>query len=119
MQNSITFYNIATGEITGRLMTNDPNTIEANSGTPHVLGVGNSEYHYVKEGEIILRPEQLTSLTGLTLNNLPTPCQIIIDGTSYDGVDEPTVELEFDETGTHNIKIVAFPYLDKEFTLET
>lgn len=117
MQNSITFYNTATGEITGSLITNDPKTIEANSGIPHVLGVGNAEYHYVKDGEILSRPTQLTTLTGLTLANLPTPCQIIIDGISYE-VDEPTVELEFDEPGTHNIKIVAFPHLDKEFTVE-
>lgn len=93
-----------------QLMINDPDLVE---GSP------DRETQYIKDGEITLRPTQLTTLTGMTLNNLPTPCQIIIDGISYDGVDSPTVELEFDETGTHNIKVVAFPYLDKEFTIET
>lgn len=90
---------------------------ELNKSKPMVEGSGDPQLHYVSNGEISLRPEQLTTLTGLTLNNLPTPCQIIIDGTSYE-VDEPMVELEFDEPGTHNIKIVAFPHLDKEFTVE-
>jgi len=113
---SITYHTEA-GEITGSL-TASPDTVEPNKVGLWVYGVGNAETQYIKDGEITLRPTQLTALTGMTLNNLPTPCQIIIDGTSYDGVDEPTVELEFDTEGTHNIKVVAFPYLDKEFTLE-
>lgn len=92
-----------------QLMINDPDLVE---GSP------DGETQYVKDGEITPRPTQLTVFTGMALNNLPTPCQIIIDGTAYDGVDSPTVELEFDTEGTHNIKIVAFPYLDKEFTIE-
>lgn len=95
-----------------------PETYEANKHKWMIEGLGNPQLHYVSNGEITLRPEQLTTLTGLTLNNLPTPSQIIIDGISYE-VDEPMVELEFDETGTHNVKVVAFPYLDKEFTVET
>lgn len=113
---TITYYE-EYGKIIGNL-TASPDTIEPNKVGLWVYGVGEAETHYVSNGEITPRPEQLTTLTGLTLNNLPTPCQIAIDDIYYD-VDETTVELEFDTEGTHNIKIVAFPYLDKEFTVET
>ena len=96
-----------------------PEAYEANKHKLMIEGQGSPSVNYVHNGQILPRPTQLTALTGLTLTNLPTPCQIIIDDTSYDGVDESTVELEFDTEGTHNIKVVAFPYLDKEFTIET
>lgn len=116
MENTSITYHTENGEITGSL-TASSNTIEPNKVGLWVYGVGKAETHYVSNGEVTLRPEQLTTLTGMTLNNLPTPCQIIIDDISYE-VDESTVELEFDEPGAHNIKVVAFPYLDKEFTVE-
>jgi hypothetical protein len=118
MENISITYHTEAGEITGSL-TASPDTIEPNKVGLWVYGSGDMETQYILSGEITPRPTQLTTLTDLTLTNLPTPCQIIIDGTSYDGVDSPTVDLEFDESGTHNIKVVAFPYLDKEFSVET
>lgn len=80
-------------------------------------GYARSDTHYEVDGVLSLRPEQLTVLSGFTLRNLPEPCQVIINGIPYE-VNTKTLELEFDEPGTYSIKIVAFPYLDKEFTIE-
>lgn len=83
-----------------------------------IEGTGNPQTDYVLNGVITPRPTQQTTLDGLTLNNLPQPCQLLIDGTAYD-LDTPTIELEFDEPGTYKVQILAFPYLDMEFTIET
>jgi hypothetical protein len=56
-------------------------------------------------------------MEGLFIKNIEVPSLIYINGDRYI-VDEPVVELEFDQPGTYKIRIESWPYLDKEFTYE-
>lgn len=80
-------------------------------------GVGVTAEHYVKDGQIIDRPTQATTLDGPTLNNLPIPCQIQINGQTYACQDDHA-ELGFDLPGVYTITVTAWPFLDAEFTYE-
>lgn len=72
---------------------------------------------YVLDGEVVDRPENPATVSGSALENVPVPATIIINGTSYD-TNESRVELGFSQPGTYDVKVVAWPYLDKEFTVE-
>ncbi len=87
-------------------------------GKPNVvIGEGRYFTHYVTDKAITPRPTQLTVLEGAILKNLPVPSEIYINNEVYQ-CDDEQVELEFDQPGTYQIKVVAFPYLDSEFTYE-
>lgn len=73
--------------------------------------------HYVNSGIIEKRPNQSTQLQGATLRNLPIPCQIYINGTMYE-CDDGIAELSFNQPTSYHIKVVAFPFLDWEVTIE-
>lgn len=72
---------------------------------------------YVANGEVLDRPANPTTVSGLTLNNVPVPATVFIDNVPYE-TSESTVEIEFSFPGTHKVKVVAFPYLDAEFEIE-
>lgn len=67
--------------------------------------------HYVQNDQPTPRPTQATTLNGLTLENLPVPAQVTIDGVEYT-TDAAEVELDFPLPGTYQIRVSAFPYLD-------
>lgn len=55
--------------------------------------------------------------TDYTLNHLPLPCLVTIEGVEYEVTKQPT--FEFDVPGTYTIQVDAGPrYLKKEFTLD-
>jgi hypothetical protein len=58
-----------------------------------------------------------STVSPLTMSRLPAPCTIYIDGTPYE-CNESSVELDLPMPGTYRIRIEAFPYLNKEFTVE-
>lgn len=117
MENITTItYHTESGEITGTLSATD-NTIEPNKVGLWVYGEGKAESDYVLDRVITPRPTQPTTLTGNFLENLPVPCKIIINGTEYD-CNESTATLEFNQPGTYNIIVRAWPYIDKEFVYE-
>ena len=72
---------------------------------------------YVVSGLVTDRPENPATLSGLTLLNVPVPSTIQIRNQYYEAT-ESTVELEFNLPGTYTVKVIAWPYLDKEFTIE-
>lgn len=73
--------------------------------------------HRVVDGEVSLRPASPATLDGLTLTNLPAPCTIRINSEEY-GCAESTATLSFDQPGTYLVTIEAWPYLDKEFSID-
>jgi hypothetical protein len=107
------------GRITGE-MTGDAaavNLTKQLTTQPWVDGLLFNKNMYVLNGKAVARPDNPTTVSGQTLDNVPTPATIIINGTSYD-INESRVELGFSQPGTYDVKVVAWPYLDKEFSVE-
>lgn len=84
---------------------------------PWVEGDWFEKGKYVLNGEVVDQPVNPTTLSWLTLNNVPVPATVWIDSSEYQ-TNESTVELEFSFPGKHKVKVVAFPYLDAEFEIE-
>ena len=72
---------------------------------------------YVCGGTLTARPVCPARLDDLVLSRLPSPCLITINERDYP-CETSTVELEFDQPGKYHIVVQAWPYLDKEFTIE-
>lgn len=105
------------GSITSTLLITD-DVYQLNSGNLNLIkGKADPSLHYIKNGEITDRPKQQTELSGKTLENLPTPCTIYINGTAYE-CDSDTAELEFDQPTTYHIRVEAWPHQDWETTFE-
>lgn len=114
----ISFYN-ERGEITAVLTGDTPvlNLTKELSEDPWIEGEWYGQPVYVLNGEVVPRPENPTTISGLTLSNVPVPAQVVIDTTVYE-TNVSTVELAFDYPGTHTVKVIAWPHLDKEFQVE-
>lgn len=91
-------------------------TIE-NITEPWVEGNWFGKNKYVLNGEVLDRPENTATLSGLTLLNVPVPSTIQIGTQFYESTDS-TVELEFNLPGTYKVKVISWPHMDKEFTVE-
>lgn len=114
----ISFYN-ARGEFTSTLSGDAP-VIELTkqmTTDPWVEGEWFGKPFYALNGEAVPRPENPTTVSGQTLENVPVPATVIINGTSYE-TNVSTVELGFSQPGTYAVKVVAWPHLDKEFSVE-
>ena len=114
----ITFYD-ADGRITG-VMSGPPASVQATVDylkEPFVEGEGNLETDYVNNGMLASRPACPAVFDGRTLSGLPVPSLIKINEQDYP-CEASTVELEFDQPGKYRVVIKAWPYLDKEFTIE-
>lgn len=67
----------------------------------------------------------LISATGVLANstaqavisNVPAGAEAFMNYTSIGVVNDGTLELTFDEPGTHTVRLELFPYLDTEFTI--
>jgi hypothetical protein len=115
---SISFYN-ARGEVTG-VVSGDLSVITTTkelSENPWVDGDYLNKPVYVLNGEVLNRPDNPATVSGLTLENVPVPTTLIINGTSYE-INESTVELEFNQPSTYSVVLKSWPYLDKEFVIE-
>ena len=115
---AISFYNNR-GEITG-VVSGDPCVVTTTKELSEALWVDGDYYNkpvYILNGQVVDRPENPTTVSGQILENVIVPTTVIINGVSYES-NESTVELEFNQPGTYTVKIVAWPYLDKEFSFE-
>ncbi len=79
-----------------------------------IEGAANHRLDYVLDGVITKRPESPATIAGSRISNLVYPCVIEINGTRYE-CDESFCDLEFVHVGEYNIKVIKFPFLDKEF----
>jgi hypothetical protein len=68
---------------------------------------------YVKDGDVIPRPEMPAQLDGDWLRGVPKGAVITIEGQEYtaDGSD---IELDFEFHGTYPIRVSLWPYVDFE-----
>lgn len=82
-----------------------------------VEGGSDPETHYVAQGVLTPRPEMPAVLDGHELSGLPTPCTLSINGVDYP-CGEAVVELAFDQPGTYRVIAQAWPYLNKELSIE-
>jgi hypothetical protein len=71
---------------------------------------------YVVDGVVTDRPVCPATLDGYTLNSLPVPCEIKVNNSTYP-CDESSATLSFNQPGTYSIKVIAWPYLDGEFSI--
>ena len=115
---TISFYN-SRGEFTSELMGSEVGIelTKQRVPDPWVEGSWFGKPFYVVDDEAVPRPENPATLTGYTLTGVPVPATVSINDASYE-TDESVIELEFTQPGTYVVKIVAWPYLDKEFTIE-
>ncbi|MFY3080808.1 hypothetical protein ACOTF2_12180 [Achromobacter xylosoxidans] len=107
------------GRIIG-VMQGPRESVQATSevtGHPFVEGEGNFATQYVQERAIVPRPESPAVLIERTLSALPVPCTIKIGDIAYP-CNDTTAELAFDQPGTYHVTVEAWPYLNKEFTVE-
>ena len=115
---TISFYN-QRGEITSELF-GDQVVIDLTkklTTDAWVEGAWFGQNKYVSEGVVLSRPDNTATVSGQTLENVPIPATVIVNGSSYE-TNEATIELDFNQPGTYLIKVVAWPYLDKEFLIE-
>jgi hypothetical protein len=84
------------------------------------LYVGEVDFHtdYIVAGVKTARPVSPVTLAGTTLSNVPVPAKVRVNAMFYDTTDS-TVELTLPALGTYSITVIAFPYLDKSFTVTT
>ena len=122
MTTHISFYD-ATGKITG-MASAEPavmemlkeHSVNISNAQPFVEGDWAGKDVYVVNGTVTDRPACPAMLIENTLNNLPVPCEIKVNDATYQCT-ESSATLSFNQPGTYAIKIIAWPYLDGEFSI--
>lgn len=72
---------------------------------------------YLVAGTVYDRPRNPAVLNGNLITGLAFGATIVINDAVYH-CDDDHAELEFDQPGRYAIRVIAWPYLDKEFVLE-
>ena len=82
---------------------------------------GEQDTHYVRNREVIPRPEMAPGHEGIPggfrLWGLPIPCRVHVDELVYD-VDDGELEWTTPVSGIHQVRVSAWPYLDWERPVE-
>jgi hypothetical protein len=106
----------ATGKITQRMSM--PRWMAEHQAPPEggclVFEDGDLDADYVKEGAVVPRPANSATLSGATLENLPVPCTVTVEGVEH-ACEESTAELSFSHPGTYPVTVSAWPMLDATF----
>lgn len=121
MNNFFVVYKEGSGEILKTLFMPETDVhmnYDERTGERCMAGEGYYEYQYVFDGEIVDRPENPTTLNGLTLYNVPSGSIIRIDGIDYESKDGGDVELQFNQLGLYRVSVMSFPFLEKEFEID-
>lgn len=115
---SITFYK-DDGRIDYSVTSDTEQSLEPNKQLSNnwIDGEWSEMTHYIVNNDAVERPICPAIIEQQTIKNLPVPCKIIINSTEYDA-DEPEVELELPYSARYTVRVVAFPYLDGEYTIE-
>ncbi len=80
-------------------------------------GQSNDLYQYVRFGEIINRPANPATVSGMIVRRIPMRSKVTIEGQTYP-VDDGVLELSFEYPGTYRVTIESFPALPVEFEIE-
>jgi len=116
------------GRITSKgFCCDDDYDLQQEEDVTKVEGDPDLENDYVLNGVLTQRPEMSVSISKLTVDadeidfaevtQIPIGTNVFIDRISQGSCDDGTVELTFDTPGEYLIKLVKFPYLNKEFTI--
>jgi hypothetical protein len=104
---------------------------EIPEGGGYIEGARDGRFYYAVGGEPVLRPPMnpafdkaqiaADGVEVITLSNLPDPCQITYTGPTFRQLGESTggeAQFNTDATGTHTVRISAFPYLNWEVSFD-
>lgn len=80
--------------------------------------LGTYNTHYVLNGQIAERPTIQATVTGSVISGLPVPCEITIEGQTYECTDG-TAEIETNVPGTYKVQVKAWPYQDAVIEVTT
>ena len=110
----ITLFDKGTGRITAHWSAGEDGWVEANDTTSvgAVSGLHDSDEYYVSSGTVTARPASPITLDGTTLKDVPAGAIINIDGTEEVVETAEDVELVFPLSGTYEVRVKHFPYLD-------
>jgi len=72
--------------------------------------------HYVQGGKLVRKTACPAVLDGYVLRELPVPCRVSVDMTTY-ACEDDTAAIEIDQPGTYTITVRAVPHLDGVFAL--
>lgn len=70
--------------------------------------------HYIKEGEVVLRPIMNLIVSNDSLENIPLGSVIYLDGEYLGECNTGLVELVKEDNSVYKIRVECFPYLDEE-----
>lgn len=82
-----------------------------------VLGKANLNLDYVSNSTITPRPANPSTISGMTISNVPNPSTVTIDGVNPQTVTDGTVNLSFTQPGTYTVVVSSWPMLDATFTV--
>jgi hypothetical protein len=82
-----------------------------------VEGVGDPATQYVADGAIVARPTNPSTISGMTISNVPNPSTVTIDGANPQTVTDGTVDLSFTQPATYTVVVSSWPYLDATFSV--
>jgi len=109
-----TYFDLSTGKLDEyrHMGSEAERALNQRPGYGLVDGIWDHRTHYVQNDQAIPRPDQATTLNGLTLMNVPPGSTVLLDGQSYPA--EGDVELECPLPGTYQLRVIAWPYKDWE-----
>ena len=111
----------ANGRVLSVLSLQQDDQLEAlvalNGAAGYVESAVDGRTHYVRDGELLPRPQSTAVLTGNRLSGLDVPCLVGINDEEYP-CNETSVELEFDQPGRYRVVVRAWPQMEKEFEIE-
>jgi hypothetical protein len=80
-------------------------------------GAADMSADYILNGVITPRPANPSTLSGVTISNVPNPSSVIIAGGSPTQVTDGEVDLSFTQPGTYAVVVSSWPALDATFSV--
>jgi hypothetical protein len=104
---------VMTGEVPQAMLADQPLV----AGQTIVAGVGHWDTDYVSNGAILPRPANPSTISGMTISNVPNPSTVTIDGVNPQTVTDGTADLSFTQPGTYTVVVSSWPMRDATFTV--
>lgn len=96
--------------------SDDAKTLNARTGRAWIDGAASTDSHYVANPSttpaLTARPTSPITIDGTTLKDVPAGAVINIDGDTTVVEEADDVELIFPLSGTYEVRVQHFPYLD-------
>jgi len=79
--------------------------------------MGDPKLDYVSNKQVVPRPANPTTLSGMKLLNVPNPSSVTIAGVNPQTVTDGEVDMSFTQPGTYTVVVSSWPALDATFTV--